>query len=93
MELITGGERLTPYAESRKLNVRERLGLICRGCYAVHHAHQRGIIHRDLKSPNIIVDSRGEPKILDFGVARVTDGDAQVTRQTDMGQLIGTAAT
>ena len=58
----------------------------------MHHAHQRGIIHRDLKPGNILVDETGQPKILDFGVARVTDSDAQATRQTDVGQLVGTLA-
>src|SRR5262249_21724582 len=59
---------------------------------AVHHAHQRGLIHRDLKPGNILVDEGGQPKILDFGVARVTDSDAQATMQTDVGQLVGTLA-
>jgi eukaryotic-like serine/threonine-protein kinase len=91
MELIDGPS-LTEYARARKLSTRERLELMAKVCDAVHHAHQRGIIHRDLKPGNILVDESGQPKILDFGVARVTDSDNRATRETDMGQLIGTLA-
>jgi eukaryotic-like serine/threonine-protein kinase len=83
MEFIRG-ESLLRYAESHDLNTRQRLELIAKVCEAVHHAHQRGIIHRDLKPANILVDESGQPKVLDFGVARVTDSDAQATRQTDV---------
>jgi serine/threonine protein kinase/tetratricopeptide (TPR) repeat protein len=91
MELIRG-ESLPQYAEAHHLNTRQRLELMAKVCEAVHHAHQRGIIHRDLKPGNILVDESGQPKILDFGVARVTDSDAQATRQTDLGELVGTLA-
>ena len=91
MELIRG-QSLHNYAASHHLNTRERLALIVKVCDAVQHAHQRGIIHRDLKPGNILVDESGQPKILDFGVARVTDSDTNATRQTDVGQLVGTLA-
>jgi eukaryotic-like serine/threonine-protein kinase len=91
MEFIHGTP-LCQYTESRRLGTRERLEMMARVCEAVEHAHQNGIIHRDLKPGNILVDETGQPKILDFGVARVTDSDIQLTRQTDVGQLIGTLA-
>ena len=56
---------------------------------AVHFAHTRGVIHRDLKPANILVDARGEPRILDFGVARVVTEDS-ATRVTHAGEIIGT---
>jgi eukaryotic-like serine/threonine-protein kinase len=91
MELIRG-QTLLEYADAHQLNVRQRLELMAKVCDAVEHAHQRGVIHRDLKPGNILVDETGQPKILDFGVARVTESDAQPTRQTDLGQLVGTLA-
>jgi WD40 repeat protein len=91
MELIRG-KSLLQYADTHQLNTRQRLELIVKVCEAVQHAHQRGIIHRDLKPGNILVDESGQPKVLDFGVARATDTDAQVTLQTDVGQLVGTLA-
>ena len=91
MEFIEGLP-LVEYATRHELTMQVRLDLMARICDAVGHAHERGIIHRDLKPSNIMVDEFGQPKILDFGVARVTDSDTQATRQTDMGQLIGTLA-
>jgi serine/threonine protein kinase len=118
MELVAG-QQLIRYAQERALSVPDRLELLARVCDAVQHAHQKGVIHRDLKPGNILVveetasrtgdDSRArsaadhsglgstlqragaQPKVLDFGVARVIDADvAAVTMQTDHGQLIGT---
>ena len=95
MEFIRG-ESLREYAQALHLNLRSRLELMIKVCDAVHHAHQRGVIHRDLKPGNILVetnvDTSGQPKILDFGVARSMDTDAHATRQTDLGQLVGTLA-
>ncbi|MHC4220375.1 MAG: serine/threonine protein kinase, partial [Planctomycetota bacterium] len=90
MELVKG-QPLISYCEASKLGVRERLALFVKVCDAVQYAHHKGVIHRDLKPDNILVDDHGEPKVLDFGVARTTDADIQVTTmQTDIGQLIGT---
>jgi eukaryotic-like serine/threonine-protein kinase len=91
MELIHGTP-LTLYAAEHTLDIRGRLKLMAQVCDAVQHAHQRGIIHRDLKPGNILVDEMRQPKILDFGLARATDCDAEATRQTDTGQLLGTLA-
>ncbi len=90
MELVEG-VRLTDWCEARGLGARERLALLAEVAEAVHHAHQKGVIHRDLKPANILVTPEGRTKILDFGVARVTDEDVQATTmRTDVGQLLGT---
>jgi len=90
MELIEGLS-LTAFAQQRQLSTKDRLLLIARIAEAVHYAHQKGVIHRDLKPANILVTADGQPKILDFGVARATDSDIQTTTiDTDVGKLIGT---
>ncbi len=90
MELVHG-RPLLEYAEAHALGTRARLELIARVCDALHHAHQKGVVHRDLKPANILVEELGQPKVLDFGVARATDVDVQtISLQTDVGQLVGT---
>jgi WD40 repeat protein/predicted Ser/Thr protein kinase len=90
MEFIHGLP-LDEYARRRALDLTARLGLLARVCDAVQHAHDQGVIHRDLKPANILVDETGQPKVLDFGVARATGADL-LTRAglTQAGQLIGT---
>jgi WD40 repeat protein/predicted Ser/Thr protein kinase len=90
MEFIRGLP-LDEYARRRQLDPAARLDLLARVCDAVQHAHDQGVIHRDLKPGNILVDETGQPKVLDFGVARATDADLQATtRRTEAGQLLGT---
>ncbi len=85
------GRPLTQFASQQRLGTGARLELVARICDAVQHAHQQGVIHRDLKPGNILVDASGQPKILDFGVARLTDADVRATTlHTSTGQLVGT---
>jgi len=90
MEFIRG-DTLDGYAARKRLGAHQRLELMAEICDAVHHAHQRGVVHRDLKPANILIDRAGQPKVLDFGVARATDADVNATTmRTHAGQLLGT---
>ena len=91
MEYLVAAKTITDFATAKQLSMSDRLALFAKVCNAAHHGHQKGVIHRDLKPGNILVTSHGDPKIIDFGVARSTDSDLAVTTlQTDMGALIGT---
>ncbi|GJQ30005.1 MAG: hypothetical protein HBSAPP03_18890 [Phycisphaerae bacterium] len=91
MEFIKGIP-LTEYATARDLPTRHRLQMFIQVCEAVHHAHQKGVIHRDLKPGNILVDDEGRAKVLDFGVARATDDNPAGTLHTEAGAVVGTLA-
>ena len=72
MELIEGAS-IDSYCDARKLSITERLQLFRQVCAAVQYAHQRLVIHRDIKPNNILVTEDGTPKLLDFGIAKLLD--------------------
>lgn len=93
MEYVRGLP-ITEYCDTFSLNLTERLKLFIRVCEAAQHAHQKGIVHRDIKPNNVLVtslESRHLPKIIDFGVARAT-GQLLVhdRARTGFGMIIGT---
>lgn len=88
MELIEG-EPITEFANRRNLDTTARLQLIVSACQAMQHAHQQGVMHRDLKPGNMLVSAeKSEVKILDFGVARTVDATIG-GGHTATGELVG----
>ncbi|WP_257387928.1 serine/threonine-protein kinase, partial [Tahibacter caeni] len=73
------GERITDYCSRRALGLRARVQLLRKVGDAVAYAHRRLVVHRDIKPANILVDADGEPRLLDFGIARVLDEDTAAT--------------
>ena len=95
MELVEG-EPITSYCDDLVLPVSRRLELFLQVCAGVHHAHQKGVIHRDLKPGNVLVtsvDGEPVPKIIDFGVAKAVHDETEAAGgQTRLGQWVGTPA-
>jgi serine/threonine protein kinase len=91
MEHVDDARELTEYLEESALERREILKLFTMITSAVEHGHHRQVVHRDLKPGNILIDSSGEPKIIDFGVARSLDRDTvKEDAMTEAGRLVGT---
>lgn len=86
MKLIEG-RSLRDEMGSFSGNVRGAVKLLAQVARAVHHAHQRGVLHRDLKPGNILIDAEGEPHVTDFGLAKRVEGDSDLTKS---GAIVGT---
>ena len=88
------GIPISEYCDRNHLSTTQRLNLVIQVCDGVHHAHQKGVIHRDLKPGNILVeevDGKPVPRIIDFGVAKAVD--RPITERelfTEFGQMVGT---
>jgi len=95
MELVKGVS-ITEYCDQNNLSTKDRLGLFIQVCKAVQHAHQKGIIHRDIKPTNVMVTQRDGipvPKIIDFGIAKATNQRlTEKTLFTRYAHIIGTPA-
>jgi WD40 repeat protein len=93
MEYVPGIP-ITDYCDQQRLTNRARLELFIAVCEALHHAHQKGIVHRDVKPANILVsiqDGRPVPRIIDFGIAKALNRRlVEATMFTQLGVLIGT---
>src|SRR5690348_15045092 len=93
MELVKGVP-ITAYCDEKHLSLKQRLDLMIPVCQAIQHAHQKGIIHRDIKPTNVLVaqyDGRPVPKVIDFGVAKATAQKlTEQTMFTEFGQVVGT---
>jgi tetratricopeptide (TPR) repeat protein len=91
MDFVPGCS-LDAYVSNAEPSVSEMLDLFARVCDGVNAAHLRGVIHRDLKPGNIVVDDRGEPHVLDFGLAKLADDSADAASahaMTVTGQFVG----
>jgi eukaryotic-like serine/threonine-protein kinase len=86
MEYVEG-EPITAWCDRQKLDIRARINLFLKVLDSVQSAHGRLIVHRDLKPANILVGAQGEPKLLDFGIAKLIDGQSPGPTLSGMGPL------
>ncbi|MCH7924096.1 MAG: serine/threonine protein kinase, partial [Planctomycetes bacterium] len=83
------GLSLKEFVREKKLTLEDALKLFMKVCAAIQYAHQRGVMHRDLKPSNILVDTEGNPKVLDFGLAKLLAGPVETIVSISQ-EVIGT---
>jgi serine/threonine-protein kinase len=92
MELVRGRELKTFFDAKERFDVKEIVHIMGELCEALDFAHEAGIIHRDVKPANVMIDAQGRVKLTDFGVARITDPDRTLSDKTQAGAIVGTPA-
>jgi TolB-like protein/Tfp pilus assembly protein PilF len=83
MKFIEGGQ-LDEVIKHKPISIRQVAELMAKVARTVHYAHEHGILHRDLKSGNILLDAKGEPQLTDFGLARLVESESTVTRTLEV---------
>jgi len=83
MKFVEGGQ-LDEVVEHTPLSIRQAVELIGKVARTVHYAHEHGILHRDIKPGNILLDAKGEPHLTDFGLARLVESESTVTRTLEV---------
>src|SRR5438874_6494096 len=86
MKFVEGGQ-LDEVVRRKPMSIRQAAELIAKVAHTVHYAHEHGIVHRDIKPGNILLDVKGEPHLTDFGLARLIETESSVTQTLD---VIGT---
>ena len=83
MKFIEGGQ-LDEVVRREPMPIRRAVELIAKVARTVHYAHEHGILHRDIKPGNILLDAKGEPHLTDFGLARLVESESSVTHTLDV---------
>jgi eukaryotic-like serine/threonine-protein kinase len=83
MKFVEGGQ-LDEVVKGAPMSIRQAAELIAKVARTVHYAHEHGILHRDIKPGNILVDAKGEPHLTDFGLARLVETESTVTRTLEV---------